>query len=168
MRETYPRLDFELMIGFGKNEWQYFRGHSKTAQQGSEKDVIAILAQVCGKEGAKKMYRTYRDLYPDHAEPGYTLGDVMSFEFFKYPSLAIARNTASQGIPTHVFQFSYNLPGYGGYLRAVHTGDTAIVFRNLTDDVLRMWPGYDGTDRAELRRIAAQFGAMYGAFHPFG
>jgi para-nitrobenzyl esterase len=55
-------------------------------------------------------------------------------------------------------------PGYGGYLRAAHTGDTAIVFRNLTDDVLRMWPGYDGTDRAELRRIATQFGTMYGSF----
>jgi len=88
----------------------------------------------------------------------------MSFEFFKYPSLAIARNFASQGIPTHVFQFSYNLPGYGGYLRAVHTGDTAIVFRNLTEDVLRMWPGYDGADRSELRRIATEFGSMYGSF----
>ena len=27
-----------------------------------------------------------------------------------------------------------------------------------------MWPGYDGADRAELRRIATQFGAMYGSF----
>jgi hypothetical protein len=68
--------------------------------------------------------------------------------------LAIARNFASQGIPKHLFQFSYDLPGYGGYLRAVHTGDTAGIFHNLTDDVLRMWPGYNGTDRAELRRIA--------------
>jgi para-nitrobenzyl esterase len=162
--QTYPRPDFELMIGFAKDEWQYFRGHSKTAQHGTKDDVIAILAQVFGQEGAKKMYRTYRELYPDHAEPGYTLGDVMSFEFFKYPSLTIARNFASQGIPTHVFQFSYDLPGYGGYLRAAHTGDTAIVFRNLTEDVLRMWPGYDGADRSELRRIATEFGSMYGSF----
>ena len=162
--QTYPRRDFELMIGFAKDEWQYFRGHSKTAQHGTEEDVIDIFAQVFGKDDATRLYQTYRELYPDHAEPGYTLGDVMSFEFFKYASLAIARNFASQGIPTHVFQFSYDLPGYGGYLRAAHTGDTAIVFRNVTDDVLRMWPGYDGTDRTELRRIATQFGAMYGSF----
>jgi hypothetical protein len=51
-----------------------------------------------------------------------------------------------------------------GAIFAAHAGDTAIVFRNLTDDVLRMWPGYDGADRAELRRIATQFGAMYGSF----
>jgi len=162
--QDYPRHNFELTIGFAKDEWQYFRGHSKTAQHGTEKDVLAVLAQAFGGSGAKRLYQTYRDLYPDHAEPGYTLGDVMSFEFFKYPSLAIARNFAARGIPTYVFQFSYDLPGYGGYLRAAHTGDTAIVFRNLTDDVLRMWPGYDGTDRAELRRIATQFGAMYGSF----
>jgi para-nitrobenzyl esterase len=162
--QAYPRRDFELMIGFAKDEWQYFRGHSKTAQHGTEDDVVAIFAQVFGEDGAKRVYETYRELYPDHAEPGYTLGDVMSFEFFKYASLAIARNFASQGIPTHVFQFSYDLPGYGGYLRATHTGDTAIVFRNLTEDVLRMWPGYDGSDRSELRRIATEFGSMYGSF----
>src|SRR5262249_31721041 len=91
-------------------------------------------------------------------------GDVMSFEFFKFPSLAIARNLSSQDIPTHVFQFSYDLPGYGGYLRAAHTGDTAIIFRNLTEEVLHAWPGYDGADRAELGRIATEFGTMYGSF----
>jgi para-nitrobenzyl esterase len=29
---------------------------------------------------------------------------------------------------------------------------------------LRLWPGYDGADRGELRRIATQFGSMYGSF----
>jgi para-nitrobenzyl esterase len=103
--QTYSRRDVEVMIGFAKDEWQYFRGHSKTAQHGTEHDVIAILAQVFGKDGARRVYRTYRELYPDHAEPGYTLGDVMSFEFFKYASLAIARNFASQGI-LHMFSSS--------------------------------------------------------------
>jgi para-nitrobenzyl esterase len=129
--QTYPRRDFELMIGFAKDEWQYFRGHSKTAQHGTEDDVIAVLAQAFGKDGAKRVYETYRELYPDHAEPGYTLGDVMSFEFFKYASLAIARNFASQGIPTHLFQFSYDLPGYGGYLRAAHDWSPASSWRML-------------------------------------
>lgn len=119
------------MIGFAKDEWQYFRGHSKTAQHGTEDDVIAVLAQAFGKDGAKRVYETYRELYPDHAEPGYTLGDVMSFEFFKYASLAIARNFASQGIPTHLFQFSYDLPGYGGYLRAAHDWSPASSWRML-------------------------------------
>jgi len=162
--QEYPRRDLELIIGFAKDEWQYFRGHSKTAQHGTEDDVAAIFAQVFGDGVAKTVYETYRELYAGHVEPGHILGDVMSFEFFKFSSLAIARNLSSQGIPTHLFQFSYDLPGYGGSLRAAHTGDTAIVFRNVTDDILRNWPGYDGADRAELRRIAAQFGTMYGSF----
>jgi hypothetical protein len=29
---------------------------------------------------------------------------------------------------------------------------------------LHLWPGYDGVDWAELRRIATQFGSIYGSF----
>ena len=85
----------------------------------------------------------------------------MSFEFFKFAELAIARNFAAQGILTYVFQFSLDLPGYDGFLRAVHTGDMPIIFRNLTDDVLNKFPGYGGLDRTELRRIAEAFGMRY-------
>ena len=159
-----PRRDFELMIGFAKDEWQYSRGQSHTSRHGTEAEVKAVFSQVFGRQGADELYRTYRDLHPSHEKPGHTLGDVMSFEFFKFGQLSIARNFARQGIATYVFQFSLDLPGYGGFLRATHTGDMPIIFRNLTDDVLRHLPGFDGLDRAELRSFAARFGAMYGAF----
>src|SRR5262249_20900552 len=90
--QRYPRREFEIIIGFAKDEWQYFRGHSETARHGTEDDVTAVFAQVLGEGAAKSVYQTYRELYPCHAEPGHILGDVMSFEFFKFPSLAIARN----------------------------------------------------------------------------
>ena len=90
------------MIGFAKDEWQYSRGQSPTSQHGTESEVKAVFAQVFGVAGAEKLYQTYRDLYPTHQAPGHTLGDVMSFEFFKFGELAIARNFASRGFSTHV------------------------------------------------------------------
>src|SRR5215467_14588401 len=57
-RQEYPRRDLELIIGFAKDEWQYFRGHSKTAQHGTENDVLAVFAQVFGASGAKTVYQT--------------------------------------------------------------------------------------------------------------
>ena len=160
----FPKRDFEVMIGFAKDEWQYSRGQSHTSMHGTETDVKKVFSQVFGRDGADEIYRIYRELYPSHEEPGHTLGDVMSFEFFKYGQLSIAHNFALQGIPTYVFQFSLDLPGFGGFLRATHTGDMPIIFRNLTDDVLSHFPGFDGLDRGELRAIATEFGAMYGAF----
>ena len=131
------------MIGVAKDEWQFFRGHSETARHGSEDAVINVFAQILGDDGARQLYDAYRGIHPDH-EPGHILDDVMSFEFFKFPSLLIAANLGRQGTPVHVFQFSYDLPGAGGYLRAVHTGDMPLIWRNLDEASLRRWPGYDG------------------------
>ncbi|KAI9745008.1 MAG: hypothetical protein M1818_001286 [Claussenomyces sp. TS43310] len=159
----YPRKDFELMIGFAKDEWQFFRGHSDTAQHGTEDAVIAVLSQVFEKDKAKYVYNSYKALYPSHT-PGHVLGDVMSMEFFKYSSLCIAENFAAQGLPVHVFQFSYDLPGHGGYLRAVHTGDMPFIWRNYTEQDLTSWSSFDGIDRENMARVSAEMGKMYGAF----
>lgn len=158
------RWDFEIMLGFAKDEWQYSRGQSNTIRCGTEAQVKDVIAQVFGPEGAEQIYRDFCAAGYPNASPGHTLGDIMSFEFFKFGELAIARNFAKQGIRTHVFQFSLDLPGYGGILRAVHTGDMPIIFRNLTDDVLQHFPGFDGVDRSELARISAEFGTMYAGF----
>lgn len=59
---------------------------------------------------------------------------------------------------------SFRRGGYGGYLRAVHTGDMPFIFRNLEKDDLKMWPGVDGADRNDLRRVTGEFGSLYGRF----
>jgi para-nitrobenzyl esterase len=160
----FPRVDFELMIGVAKDEWQFFRGHSETARRGSEPAVVDVFAQAFGRERARQLYNAYRTIYPDHTEPGHILDDVMSFEFFKFSSLLIADRLARQGVPVHLFQFSYDLPGIGGYLRAAHTGDMPFIWRNLDEADLRQWPSFDGADRSELEHIAVDFGRLYGAF----
>lgn len=153
-----------LMIGFAKDEWQFFRGHSETIKNGTETQAIAVLAQIFGDARAKELFDGYSQLYPDHKRPGHVLSDIMSFEFFKFSSLAIAKNFASQGVPIHVFEFAYDLPGWDGDLRAVHTGDMPFLWRNLTEKDLQQWPGFDGTDREELKRVSDDMGKLYAAF----
>ena len=159
----YPRQDFELMIGFAKDEWQFFRGHSETIQSGSESQAISVLAQVFGTQNAESLFKEYQTMHPGRS-PGHLLGDSMSMEFFKFASLKIAQNSAAQGFPVFVFQFSFDLPGLGGYLRAVHTGDIPFIFRNFSDEDLRMWPSFDGIDKDALAKTSADFGSFYGSF----
>jgi len=153
-----------LMIGFAKDEWQFFRGHSETIKNGTEGDALKVLAQVFGESGAKELFDGYKHLHPSHVNPGHLLSDIMSFEFFKFSSLGIAMNFSSQGIPVFVFQFSYDLPGWGGDLRAVHTGDMPFLWRNLTDSDLKQWPTFDGADKTDLRRTTDEMGKLYAGF----
>ncbi|MFB7600590.1 carboxylesterase/lipase family protein [Streptomyces sp. NPDC056160] len=155
--------DLGVAIGFAKDEWQFFRGHSRTVSRGSRRDVLGVLAQVFGTDGAEEVYRRFHELHPGHA-PGLLLSDIMSFEFFKLSSLAIARNLSTQRIPVHLFQFSYDLPGLGGRLRAVHTGDIPFLFRNHSERDLARWPAFDGADREEIRRVSGWMGELYASF----
>jgi len=165
--EAVTKPGLQLAIGFAKDEWQFFRGHSATVSRGSRQDVLAVLEQVFGTEGAEGLYQRYHELYPGHA-PGLLLSDIMSFEFFKLPSLAIARNLSAQRIPVHVFQFSYDLPGLDGQLRAVHTGDIPFLFRNHSERDLAWWPAFSGASRDEIRRVSAQMGDLYASFIRIG
>ncbi|MEU5269859.1 carboxylesterase family protein [Streptomyces hygroscopicus] len=160
---TMASSGLEVAIGFAKDEWQFFRGHSPTVRHGSRQDVLAVLEQAFGADGAEEIYQRYHALHPDHS-PGLLLSDIMSFEFFKLPSLAIAQNLSAQRIPVHVFQFSYDLPGLGGRLRAVHTGDIPFLFRNHGERDLAWWPAFDGASREEVRRVSARMGELYASF----
>lgn len=158
--QLYPRKEFELMIGFAKDEWQFFRGHSPTFLHGSESDTLSILEQVFGSKEARTAFASYKDLYPMHTA-AQLLNDIMSMEMFKFPSLEIASNFAKQGLPCYVFQFSVDLPAGGG---AIHTGDMPFIFRNFTARDMEKWPAFNATDPALVARLAPVFGDMYGSF----
>lgn len=88
----------------------------------------------------------------------------MSFEFFKYSSLDIARNLAAQGVPGWVFQYSWDLPGLGGYPHAWHTGDLLLLTQNYTPRDLAQWPAFDGIDRSRLGAAARTAGELWSGF----
>ncbi|MGW4399066.1 carboxylesterase/lipase family protein [Amycolatopsis nivea] len=153
----------EVIVGFARDEWQFFRGHSPTARHGTEQAVHAVAEQVFG-DRAGGVLEEFRTLRPPGTVPGVTLSDLMSFEFFAMSSLAIAANLARAGIPVWVFQFSWDLPGLRGELRAVHTGDTPFLFRNYSEADLACWPAFEGIDRARLGRISREMGEHYRRF----
>ena len=159
----YPRSGMQLMIGFAKDEWQFFRGHSETIRRGSRDNALRVLEQVYGEKNAAALFSAFETIHPTHA-PGHLLSDIMAFEFFKFSSLLIAQNFAKQGIPAYVFQFSYDLPGWNGELRAVHTGDMPFLWRNFTPEDLARWPSFEGAETAEIERTAKEMGRLYAEF----
>jgi para-nitrobenzyl esterase len=164
------KAGLEVIIGFAKDEWQFFRGHTDLIRSGAKEDVSAFLSQVFGAEGATALWDGYRDLHPRRA-PGDLLAAMMSFEYFKLPSFAIAHHLSNQGVPVRLFQFSYDLPGTDGRSAATHTGDMPFLWRNLSDRDLRSWPFFEGVapedlprHREDIARVGAEMGTLYASF----
>jgi para-nitrobenzyl esterase len=153
---------FEVMIGFAKDEWQFFRGHTPTLRQTDPQTAVKVLREVFGQEGAQRVYDGFASAYPNRP-PAHLLSDVLSFIHFKLPSLEIARTLARQGNNVYVFQYSYDHPGLDGYLRALHTGTLPFVFR-AGEAQRPAFKSLDGADFAEVQRLAADFGALYGQY----
>jgi para-nitrobenzyl esterase len=155
--------EFEVLIGFAKDEWQFFRGHSETVQRGSRGEVIAVLAQLVGQEQASRLYEDYREIHPTHP-PGHLLSDIVAFAFFKHSTLAIARRLAAERIPVYVYQFGFDHPGLDGRLRSVHAGTIAFIFRNFAPAHMQAWRSLEGASLETMLRVAQEMGRLYGSF----
>lgn len=161
---------FEVMIGFAKDEWQFFRGHTPTIQQTDPRTAVELLSQVFGADGAQLVYDGFAAAHPDRP-PAHLLSDVLSFVHFKLSSLEIARTLARQGNEVYVFQYSYDHPGFDGYLRSLHTGTLPFVWR-AGEAQRPAFRSMEGADEAEVQALAADFGALYAQYirdgHPGG
>jgi para-nitrobenzyl esterase len=56
------------------------------------------------------------------------------------------------------------MPGLGGELRAVHTGDIPFLWGNYSLDDLAHWPQLDGVDRSQLAAISGVMRDFYARF----
>jgi para-nitrobenzyl esterase len=137
----------ELIIGFAKDEWQFFRGHAQIIEQGTLEQVIEFLGQIFSNDHARLLVESFA-LLPrnQNKDWGQVLSDIMSFLFFKLPSHWVAQNLSCQGIPVRVYQFSYDLPGEGGRYRALHTGNLPFLWLNISQDRLAKLAAFDGID----------------------
>jgi para-nitrobenzyl esterase len=160
--ETAELSDKEFLFGFAKDEWQFFRGHSDTIRQGDRAAAVAVLAQVFGKD-ADRVYDRFRQQHTDEPTPGHVLSDATAFEFFKWGELQAALNL-SQRSSVRVFQFAWDMPGLGGGLRAVHTGDIPFLWGNYSLDDLAQWPQLVGVDRSQLAAISGAMRDFYARF----
>jgi para-nitrobenzyl esterase len=70
----------------------------------------------------------YRSTYPK-ASDGELISAIMTEEFYRIPTLEVAR--AHSG--THVYEFAWRSPAYGGAIGACHALKLPFVFDNLDD-----------------------------------
>lgn len=155
----------EIILGFAKDEWQFFRGHAEIIERGTREQVLAFLGQVFGAERALLLADSFAELPHNQGKPwGQVLSDIMSFLYFKLPSYWIVQNLARQGIPVRVYQFSYELPGEGGKYRALHTGNLPFLWLNMAPEQLARLSAFDGIDLPVAQRCAREMVERYGQF----
>lgn len=70
----------------------------------------------------------------------------------------------SRRVPSWMFQFSWDLPGMGGMLRAVHTGDIPFLWGNYTPDDIAVLPPFKGIDVGRVAVVSAAMRSMYAQF----
>ncbi|WP_211241208.1 carboxylesterase family protein [Pseudonocardia spinosispora] len=99
LSETDPGLNgIEVTIGFAKDEWMFFRGHSDTVSSGSRANVLAVLDQIFDT-GASAVYDRFAELHPDDT-PGQLLSDIMSTATSHSRRCASRRTSQPAGSPS--------------------------------------------------------------------
>lgn len=155
----------EVILGFAKDEWQFFRGHAEIIEHGTWDQVVAFLAQIFTEEQARFVAQSFSRIERNLDKPwGQVLSDIMSFLFFKLPSYWIAQNLSRQGVAVRVYQFSYDLPGEGGKYRALHTGNLPFLWLNISQERLAKLAAFDGIDLDTARQASETMVDLYHRF----
>jgi len=155
--------DKQLIFGVAKDEWQFWRSTSDTLRSGSRESTRAVLTQVFSEDEAEGILDFHLNAEPGDPRPGRALSDAMSFVHAKWGTLAVALNL-SRRVPTWMFQFSWELPGMGGILRSVHTGDIPFLWGNYTPDDIAMLPPFKGIDLGRVSVVSSAMRSMYAEF----
>lgn len=155
----------ELIIGFAKDEWQFFRGHAPIIESGTEEEVLRFMEQIFKPAQAKRLIEAFAKLSRNQGKPwGQVLSDIMSFIFFKLPSIWVADHLSRQGVSVRTYQFSYDLPGEGGKYRALHTGNLPFLWLNISAAQLKNLSAFNGIDLAVAARSAETMAQLYSQF----
>ncbi|HEX3515929.1 MAG TPA: carboxylesterase family protein, partial [Trebonia sp.] len=121
--------DVELLIGTNADEYGLF-----VAPTGLDAMPEEALATSVGRLGvdAKAMIETYRAHLP-----GATAADlfvaIQSDWFCRVPTIRYVEARAAAGAGSHVYEFAWRPPTYGGRLGACHTLEVPFVFDTLDD-----------------------------------
>ncbi len=155
----------EVIIGFAKDEWQFFRSHAPIIENGTEDEVLRFMGQILSPDEARFIVQSFAGLARHQGKPwGQILSDIMSFVFFKLPSYWVAESLARQGIPVRAYQFSYDLPGEGGKYRALHTGNLPFLWLNVSEERLKNLSAFQGIDMPVAQQSARTMVELYSAF----
>ncbi len=144
----------DILVGANRDEHRLFLVPTGVADTITDAALAAVVAGYRLPPGALDRYRAAR---PD-AVPGVLLADVMTDFFYRLPAVRLAE--AHPG--THLYEFDWTSPAYGGRLGSCHALELPFVFdtldvpeaealvgeappQRLADAMHRAWVGFAAT-----------------------
>jgi len=145
--------DVEIMIGWTKDEWQFFRGLCPNFNAMTSEQAKSILQRIVGKTKFEEFWDHYRSktFYP--AKPAQIISKFLTDQIFVIPSLLLAENWARKSRKkVFVYEFAWETRSFGGILGSPHVAELPFTFNNLSQwkDV----PMMKGCDLSELQPLA--------------
>jgi len=126
--EAGGSADVDLLIGANSDEYALFLVPNGFVDFIDDATLGMLLAGYGLPAGALEAYR--RDL--PSATPGELLMAVATDWFFRLPALRLAEARTSAPGSTHVYEFAWPSPQFGGRLGACHALEIGFVFDTLT------------------------------------
>jgi para-nitrobenzyl esterase len=122
--------DVEVLIGTNTDEHALFLVPSGLASVVDESLLRRLLAGLgADVDHLLDIYRSNRPT----AAPGELLVAVLTDWFFRMPAVRIAEARADVAAGTHVYEFGWRSPQFGGRLGACHALEIGFTFDNLAD-----------------------------------
>jgi para-nitrobenzyl esterase len=122
--------DVDVLIGTNADEHALFLVPNGVINYVTD-DLLAMALRALGADAAAvgAVYRA--------ARPGATAGELLmaalSDWFFRVPALRVAEARLAHARDTHVYEFGWRSPQFGGRLGACHALEIGFVFDNLDD-----------------------------------
>jgi para-nitrobenzyl esterase len=122
--------DVELMVGHNSDEHAFFLVPTGIVDHISDEHLRRVLTGLGADPDA--VLSVYRAGALD-ASPGDLMVSTVGDWFFRIPAVRLAEARAAHGAETHVYEFTWRSPQFGGRLGACHALEIGFVFDNVDD-----------------------------------
>ena len=122
--------DVDVLIGTNTDEHALFLVPSGIVDLVNDAVLAMALTMLGADAGA--VTAAYRAAQPE-ASPGEVMIAAVGDWFFRVPAIRVAEARLAHGSGTHVYEFSWRSPQFGGRLGACHALEIGFVFDNLHD-----------------------------------
>lgn len=126
----------DVLVGTNRHEHRFFVVPTGMADFVDGRAVAAVATAYGLPDGALDRYRRHT---PD-ASQGDLLAEVVSDWYFRIPALRLAESNPAR---SHVYEFVWKSPAYGGRLGACHYLEVPFVFESVHDPGARALVGTD-------------------------
>jgi para-nitrobenzyl esterase len=153
--------DVDLMIGWTREEFTLFCGHSRPVYKGLTRDDAVAVARLSFGDHAEAAYDAWARARPG-ATPTQVVIDIVTDGHLRMGNLQLAELRAAQGRPAYVYQFDWQSPMLDGFIGATHDLDIPFFLNNF--DAWGDAPMLAGTASPRRQALADVMHAAWIAF----